>query len=324
MRIERIKVHSAAIEGSLEGENPDRDVLVVLPPSYGTNTNLRYPVIYALHGYSVGAEQWSKEIHVALSVEGAFAKGSKEAIIVLPDSKTVHNGSMYSRSITTGDFEMFVARDLIRYVDSHYRTIARRESRGLVGHSMGGYGAARIGMNHPDVFGALYLMSPCCLAPRLAQPANAETEAALAAVKSLDDAKKLPWGLRATLAAAAAWSPNPEAPPLYLDLPVKNGDVDRDVEARWAANAPLAFVDQHIADLRQYRAIAMDVGDKDGLKADTEKLHAVLTRYKISNTLQIYAGDHTSHIGVRFQDKVLPFFSQNLDFGNAANSRANR
>ena len=127
----------------------------------------RYPVVYALHGYSIGAEQWSKEIHVPQTIEGAFAQGAREMIVVLPDSKTVHNGSMYSSSITTGDFERFVARDVVSYIDAHYRTIPDRASRGLVGHSMGGYGASRIGMKHADVFGSLYIMSPCCLSPRV-------------------------------------------------------------------------------------------------------------------------------------------------------------
>ncbi|MFX5784917.1 alpha/beta hydrolase-fold protein, partial [Acinetobacter baumannii] len=92
----------------------------------------------ALHGYSIGAEQWTHEIHVPQTIEGAFAKGVPEMIVVLPDSKTLHNGSMYSSSVTTGDFETFIARDLIHYVDAHYRTIADRRSRGLAGHSMGG------------------------------------------------------------------------------------------------------------------------------------------------------------------------------------------
>jgi Predicted esterase len=119
-----------------------------------------------LHGYSIGAEQWSQEIHVPQTIEGAFAKGAHEVIVVLPDSKTVHNGSMYSSSVTTGDFENYVARDVVAYMDAHYRTLATRESRGLVGHSMGGYGATRIGMKHADVFGSLYIMSPCCLSVR--------------------------------------------------------------------------------------------------------------------------------------------------------------
>ena len=57
--VERIKIHGTALEGNLEGDAIDRDVIVYLPPSYATNKSRRYPVVYALHGYSIGAEQWS-------------------------------------------------------------------------------------------------------------------------------------------------------------------------------------------------------------------------------------------------------------------------
>src|SRR6185503_11882374 len=197
--VEHIKIHGAALEGNLEGNAVDREALVILPPSYAAQKSRRYPVLYALHGYSIGADQWSKEIHVPQTIEGAFAQGAEEMIVVLPDSKTVHNGSMYSSSVTTGDFEAFIARDVVAYVDAHYRTIPRRESRGLVGHSMGGYGASRIGMKHPDVFGSLYIMSPCCLSPRGAAPANPADEEALAAVTTAADAAKLPFRQRAQM-----------------------------------------------------------------------------------------------------------------------------
>jgi len=312
--IEHIKVHAPSIEGNLEGESADRDVLVVLPPGYAASPRRHYPVVYALHGYSIGAEQWSKEIHLAEASAGAFAKGAKEMILVLPDSKTIHNGSMYSSSVTTGDFETFVSRDLIRYIDSHYRTIPDRLSRGLAGHSMGGYGTARIGMRHPDMFGAIYMMSPCCLSARTSAQIDPQAAAALEAVKSPAESANLPFGLRAQLASAAAWSPDPKAPPLYLDLPTKNGAVQPEVLAKWAANAPLSFVDQYIGNLKQYRAIAIDVGDQDGLKVDAGKLHDVLDGYGVANSFTIYPGTHTSNVATRVQEFVLPFFSQNLKF----------
>jgi len=236
-------------------------------------------------------------------------------IVVLPDSKTVHNGSMYSSSVTTGDFERFIANDVVSYIDAHYRTIPKRSSRGLVGHSMGGYGASRIGMKHSDVFGSLYIMSPCCMSARGAGPSNPENDKALAAVKTPDDSAKLSFGLRAQLASAAAWSPNPKNPPLYLDLPTKDGVVQQEVLAKWAANAPLAFVDQYIGNLRQYKAIAIDVGDQDGLRAGAGRFHEILDSYGIANTFEIYSGTHTSAVAVRFQDFVMPFFSRNLCSG---------
>lgn len=310
--VEHIKIHGAALEGNLEGDAVDREVIVFLPPSYANGKGRRYPVVYALHGYSVGAGQWSQEIRVPQTIEGAFAKGAEEMIVVLPDSKTLYGGSMYSSSATVGDFERFIAHDLVAYIDAHYRTIPNRSSRGLVGHSMGGYGATRIGMKHSDVFGSLYIMSPCCLSPRGAGPANPEAEKALEAVKTPADAAGLSFFPRIQLTSAAAWSPDPKNPPLYLDLPTKNGVPQPEVIAKWAANAPLAFLDQYIGGLRQYHGIAIDVGDEDGLRVDTAKLHDALDQYGIANTFEVYHGTHTSKMADRFQNHVLPFFSQNL------------
>lgn len=313
-RVERISVHAPSIAGNLEGNSADRAVVVVLPPSYAANPKRRYPVLYALHGYSIGAEQWMSEIHAPQTIEGAFAKGAPEVIVVFPDSKTAHNGSMYSGSSTTGDFETFVSHDLVNYIDAHYRSIARRESRGLVGHSMGGYGASRIGMHHPDVYGAVYMMSPCCMSARGAFPMDAAVAAQVASLKSPAESAKLPWIVRAQLAAASAWSPNPKKAPLYLDLPDGDEAQRKDVLAKWAANAPLAFVDQYVGNLRRYRAIAIDVGDQDGLKDDAAKLHQMLDQYGIANSFEIYSGTHTSRTAFRFQDQVVPFFGRNLSF----------
>lgn len=317
--VEHIKVHGASLEGNLEGDATDRDVIVFLPPSYNKDKHRRYPVVYALHGYSIGAEQWTHEIHVPQTIEGAFALGSKEMIVVVPDSKTVYGGSMYSSSVTTGDFERFISHDVVDYIDAHYRTIPNREARGLVGHSMGGYGAVRIGMKHSDVFGSLYVMSACCLSPMGARPANPDfakameaQEKQLESVKSPADAAGLGFFAKAQLASAAAWSPDPKNPPLYLDLPRKNGAPQPDVIAKWTANAPLAFIDQYIDNLREYHAISLDVGDQDGLRFDMIKLHQILDKYGIANGFEVYHGTHTSAVADRFQNHVIPFFSRNL------------
>jgi len=84
-------------------------------------------------------------------------------IIVMPNAYTALEGSFYGKSVTTGDWEDFVVSELVEYIDSHYRTIANRTSRGLAGHSMGGYGTVRLGMRRPDVFSSFYALSACCL-----------------------------------------------------------------------------------------------------------------------------------------------------------------
>jgi S-formylglutathione hydrolase FrmB len=322
--VEHIKIHGAALEGNLEGDAVDRDVIVFLPPSYEREKHRRYPVVYALHGFFIGAEQWTHEIHVPQTIEGAFAQGAKEMIVVLPDSKTIYNGSMYSSSVTTGDFENYIAHDVVAYIDAHYRTIPERTSRGLVGHSMGGYGASRIGMKHADVFGALYIMSPCCLSPmggggpvpaeRMKEMSITNEKKIAGATSPADAASLLPGFGVAQLATAAAWAPDPKNPPLYLDLPTKDGVPVPEVQAKFAANAPLAFVDQYIGNLKQYRAIAMDAGDQDGLRFDATKLHEIMDNYGIANSFEIYPGTHTSAVADRFQNHVMSFFSKNLCF----------
>ena len=312
--IERVKVHSPSVEGNLEGNSADRDVIVVLPPGYRANPGKRYPVVYALHGYFIGAEQWIQEIHVPQVAEGAFAKGVPEMIVVLPDSKTLHLGSVYSSSTTTGDFENFVATDLVAYIDGHYRTIPRRESRGLVGHSMGGYGATRIGMKHADVFGALYIMSPGGLE---AQPIQLPEKADIVALQKLSTPQEVAaveFPARGLLAMSSAWSPNPNKPPLFADLPFdKDGNPDAGVMKRWSTNSPLAMLDQYVPNMRRYAAIAMDIGNEDRT-AEVEKLHARLLEDGIPNSLEIYQGTHTSRVAFRFQDYVLPFFGKHLSF----------
>lgn len=213
-------------------------------------------------------------------------------------------------------------------MDSHYRTIPNRLARGLVGHSMGGYGVVRIGMQHPEVFSSVYVMSACCLSPMGARPTGArsanpvmqqqmeEQEKQLESVKTPADAAGLSFFARAQLASAAAWAPDPKNPPLFLDLPYKNGEPQPDVQAKFTANAPLAMIDQYTSNLRQYNAIALDVGDQDGLRFGMIQLHDILDNYGIVNSFEIYHGTHTSAVAGRFQNYVIPFFSKNLCLKN--------
>jgi S-formylglutathione hydrolase FrmB len=164
--LERIKVHGRSLEGNLMGESAEPEVSIYLPPSYQRERTRRYPVVYLLHGYTnsdlgyFGPE--GRGLH--LIAERVFGNGAaKEMILVMPNCMNAYGGCMYSNSVTAGNWEGYVAEDLVAYMDSHYRTIGTRESRGLGGHSMGGYGTLRIAMKRPDVFGAIYALSSCCL-----------------------------------------------------------------------------------------------------------------------------------------------------------------
>ena len=314
-KIERITVHGASLEGNLEGDSPDRDVTVYLPPAYA-DQNRRFPVVYLLHGYGGREDTFTSRL-ARLQESGdrlAIAQGFSSAIVVTPSAFTLHKGSMYSNSPTTGDWERFIAEDLVAYMDKNYRTLPSRLSRGLAGHSMGGYGALKIGMKRPDVFGSLYVMSACCLAAnRNPRPESMTAVEAIKTREQAEEAAKAPgFGPSTTLASAAAWSPNPKNPPLFLDLPVKDGKVRPDVIAKWVANSPLEMLEQHVANLGKYYSIGIEIGTKDPLLASNQQLHAALTKLRVPHYYEEYDGDHTNKVRERIEQNVLPFFARNL------------
>jgi S-formylglutathione hydrolase len=313
---ERITVNGPSLAGNLAGDAPARQVSVYLPADYAKQPRRRYPVLYLLHGFTDNDAQWFGQagkhfVHVPNAVDAAPAD-ARQLIVVMPDAFTKFAGSMYSNSVVVGDWETFVSRDLVAHIDAHYRTLAKPASRGLAGHSMGGYGTLRLGMKRPGVFAALYALSPCCLA---ASPApDARMFARAAEVGSLDSIPALDFFSKAMLASAAAWSPNPSKPPLFIDLPVADGQPVPEVAAAWAANAPITMLHQHIPALKSYRAIAIDSGDKDGMIAPTtRRLHELLDGYSIRHDFEIYDGDHLNRIEERLTRKVLPFFAGHLE-----------
>ena len=157
--IERITVHGKALEGNSQGDSPDRAVTVYLPPSYAGDQNRRFPTVYMLHGAGGSENTFLETTALQQSADRlAAAQGFSEFIVVTPNASV--KGSMYSNSPTTGDWERFVAEDLVGYIDSHYRTLAHRMSRGLAGHDAGASAALAIGMKRPQLFADVYAMSP--------------------------------------------------------------------------------------------------------------------------------------------------------------------
>jgi len=309
--VENPMVHGTSLEGNLEGNAHMREVMVVLPPSYASSPDRRYPVVYYLHGFAIDGRNFYNYMNVPKAVADNAAAG-REFIVVVPDTLTKMGGSMYSNSPTTGNFRDFIATDLVQYIDANYRTIATREGRGLAGHSMGGYGTWVVGMTHPEAFDSIWAQSACCVSPRTETP---ESAAAMAAVP-YENVDQAGFGMRAGLASAVAWAPNPDNPPYYVDFPVTDGgEIDQLVLAKWANNSPLAMVSSHLGALKSFDAIGADVGDQDGLVRDDTLIHEELAKFGIAHEWEIYSGTHTDKIGQRFSELVLPFFGEHLDMG---------
>ena len=309
-RINWVEVHSPAIDGNLEGNKAERKVLVVTPPGYDENPGKRYPVVYYLHGYwaPVEAQQAGFKLHEAVQ---AAAEAGNELIMVMPDGFSKLRGGFYSSSPTVGDYESFVADDLVGWVDANYRTIAERASRGLAGHSMGGYGTARIAMKRPEVFSSIYMMSACCLDP---MQMTAEQARAIEAMTP-EQVAAAQFGELAAVSTLATWSPDPSDDgflKVYTGLR-PDGTIDPLVNQRLAANSPVVMLPQYLPALNGLEAFAMDIGDKDFLLEGNRLFRAELDRFGVKYDFELYEGDHGNRIAERIRTEVLPFFGEHLD-----------
>ena len=312
-----------SLAGNLIGDTNRREVTVYLPPSYAKNREKRYPVVYLLHGFAANHRAFMAGVYTnmntRLSMDSLIREGLvKEMIVVTPNARNAFDGSFYRNSVTTGNWEDFVYRDLVSFIDRRYRTIRNRSGRGIAGHSMGGYGALWVGMRHPETFSAIYALSPCCLRDfgAVSQRGAGPWKAALR-VREKPDILKAGFTADLLLALAAVYSPNASKPPLFIDLPNRlEGDSIVEVPAiaaKWLAS-PMSFVTQYASNLRRMH-VAFDAGRQDALKdipISVTMLDSALTELKVAHTAELYDGDHMRRIRSRIETHAMPFFSKVL------------
>ncbi|TMI88686.1 MAG: esterase family protein [Bacteroidetes bacterium] len=301
------------------GENPDRKISVYLPPDYDQSAQ-RYPVIYYLHGF-MGNDSISPNMKTILDM-GISKKKIRPFILVISDQYTIYEGSFYTNSSLTGNWADFTAKELVAYMDKNFRTIDDKESRGIGGHSMGGYGAIKIAMLYPDVFSSVYALSPGLLAFVKEFGPNSTSYKELGNIKTHDDLKKTYYP-KVLVAAARAWSPNPLNPPFYCDLPFTyKGDsliVNNKVLQLWNDNMPVYMVEKYADNLRKLKAIKLDWGRNDANRFPVQcgMFSQTLENLGINHYAEEYIGDHTNKIWTtdgRVLNELLPFFNDYLKF----------
>ncbi len=311
-------INSKALQNT-GGEDPNRKVSVYLPPNYDASTQ-RYPVIYYLHGF-MGKDNIFPQMQKILD-EGIARQKIKPFIFVQADQYTLFEGSFYSNSSLTGNWDEFESKELVEYMDKNYRTLANRESRGIAGHSMGGYGAFKIGMLHPEVFSSIYALSPGLLAMVKEFGPNSTSFKEVQNVKTVEDLKKTYYP-KVLVAVGRAWSPNPNKPPFFCDFPFSyEGDkmiVNQPILEKWEANMPVYMVDKYAENLRKMTAIKLDWGRNDSPRFPVQigMLSQRLENLGINHFSEEYIGDHGNKIWTmdgRVLNDLLPFFNDYLKF----------
>ena len=311
-------IYSKHLENKF-GENPTREVSVYLPPGY-EESGRRYPVIYFLHGFM--GDNKMLQMMVDILDYALDNRKIRPFIMVIPDEKTTYEGSFYSNSGIFGNWEDFTAYDLVEYMDKNYRTLPQKESRGITGHSMGGYGAIKLAMHHPDIFSTVYAVSPGALAIVREYGPNSDTYKELATIRTHEELAKTYFG-KVIVAFAKSWSPNPDNPPFYCDLPFQyRGEeltVNKEVLKKWYANMPLYMIDDNLDNLRSLRAIKLDWGRNAGERftIQCEMFSQRLENAGVNHFAEEYIGTHGNNIYTkegRIPNQVLPFFDSYLEF----------
>ncbi|MGH9862605.1 MAG: alpha/beta hydrolase [Candidatus Acidiferrales bacterium] len=329
-RIVQEKLRGASLGNIVTGDSPERTITVYLPPSYDTAPQKRYPVVYILPGIQDNEEQWIRPWRqgdewgtIQDVMDRSIAENrTGEMILVVSEQRTQMGGSFYTNSAASGNWEDFTVKDLVGYIDGRYRTLARAESRGIMGHSMGGYGAIKLAMKHPDVFSVAYGMNPAVLgwAGDLG-PENPGFAGALRATP--ENLRSFGFYTAAVLCVGQAFSPNPAKPPFFVDLPFEMRDgTMQPVEpafSRWEENMPLYMVKQYRANLMELRGLQFDSGVSDEfthIPVTSRALSIRLTSLGVPHIFEEYNGDHRNRLWGRqgrISIIIFPYFSRLLE-----------
>ena len=326
---------------NLIGEDGSKVMIVYLPPSYEF-TEKRYPVIYVLHGFNGTSKSLTRKMKSAMD-RMILSEEIQEAIAVFVDGSNRFGGSQYLSSPTIGDYETYIRRDLVNFIDKQYRTIPHRDSRGITGFSMGGYGSMHLSLKYPEVFGVVVAQAGTydfeddliqsfaenagvimALMEPLKQKSGDEFWDALNALADSDALKKVSLPFRNGLAYLAAVASNPDKPPCYLDLPyrLKAGfppwERDEEVWERIFENDIIHELDRYDSRLRrnpqrlmQLNGIKLVHGleDEKALHRQAEALDQKLTELGIDHEFVTHGGGHTF-----IAEESLQFMAKHLAF----------
>ncbi|MBI5200798.1 MAG: esterase [Elusimicrobia bacterium] len=276
------RVGSQALKGNFLGDPNVRDLVVYLPPGYGEEKGRRYPTLYYLPGYTgtalavVGQNPWKENL--AERLDRLIEEGdAAPAILVIVDPFTRYGGSQYVDSAGTGNYERYVAGELVPYVDGKFATIRDRSGRALFGKSSGGFGAFWLGARHSELWAHVWSHSgdvgwETAFLREFAPCVNRLEKYGGAFAGFLREFNKTPARKRGELphdlvmmaGMCSCYSPNPKSP-LGFDLPFdeRTGEKIDSVWRRWLAFDPLNWAAKRAKAFKSLSTFVFDCGRKD-------------------------------------------------------------
>jgi S-formylglutathione hydrolase FrmB len=307
------------------GVSPVRRMVVYLPPGYDSSTH-RYPVIYFLP--NPFEDNYRSDFDHG-NAQGVFNRAIADGVItgfilVAIDMNTPLGSSWYVNSPTTGNWEDFMVQEVVPYIDASFKTLPKRDSRGIAGIFIGGYGAIRFGMRFPNVFGSVYAMHPVGTGTGVNMSAGLPKWDILANAKSSSDVKN-DFRTQIFTTMFQAHLPDPNKPPLFIDLLAHQEKdrliIDAKLMERFRNNFYLeTMIGKYADNLKSLRGFKFDWDRSDAnfdhVYANQAFTHK-LSEFGIVHQAEEYTGAFgESDWGAdgRFYTEVLPFFARSLVF----------
>ncbi len=344
-------IPAPSLKGNLLQTPTEQPITVYLPPSYN-DSEKKYPVVYYLPGYGVLNTYYTEYgIYQGYLLKNSMDKLIKDAkikdlIVVVPNAVNVFAGHFYVNSPVSGNWEDFITKDLINFVDKTYRTIPKSESRGISGHSMGGFGALNLAMRHPNIFGITYAITPLLFDEKgiYKHPALTVEKYINRFLDKREELSKMPeykalanllyYGFQNQIvledyrtsfcyAYGTAFSPNPNINPPYIDYLYerKNGELTKNKKNWENYESGIGNLEKKVTkfkkNLLSLNAIYIDYGENDHYKWIPEGcicFSELLNKNNIKHKLSGFNGGHYDKLRKRLEEFMFPTFSQKLKF----------
>jgi enterochelin esterase-like enzyme len=314
------EIHAESLEHNKIGTDSLRKLLIYLPAGYATSPQ-RYPVVYMLFD----PIDFTRHSAAKVFDQAIAAKIIPPCIFVVADFSTPLGPSWYTNSPVTGNWDDFAVKELVPYIDTNFRTLTRSSSRAIIGNFIGGYGALRLGILHPDTFGTIYAMHPVGTGSGVEVFISRPDWALLEHASSLAQVQNAGFSTL-FLSMFQAFLPNPAKAPLYVDLPVQETAGNFTVNAERMRLLRSRFfiaelVPQHLQQIKQLRALKIDWPRNDSIYDHVyanQALTHLLNEYGIDHEAEEFNGigdDAYWGKSSRITKEVLPFLAEHLETG---------
>lgn len=319
------KLVSTVLRDNRIGLDPNRSIMIYLPPGYATSGKA-YPVVYYCHTIFWSAEKLFEDGNLVKLLERGFANGVvNEFILVAADYSSPTTGSLYENSTTSGRWLDFTADELVPFIDSKFRTLRHRDCRAVTGDFLGGRGAMILAMTHAQLFSVMYALHPVATGTGYLPWATNDVD-----WKKIHEAKSLAelagiGRAQMFVSIAQAFLPNPNRPPFFCDfwMELENNEIKLHVENTKKAKAGFLLdhkLEESLSNLQKMRGFAFDWGRYDPTATHVytnQEFTRKLEDLGIEHEAEEYRGSPWNKNWTedgRFYTRVLPFFARHLVF----------